>query len=68
MMYLLNDLLEAVPLDRTRVSIPGYLGKIKRGLKEKHNEALAASAEAPEFLVVALSGPVPEINKAGLTI
>ncbi|MDB5208749.1 MAG: hypothetical protein JWR72_3824 [Flavisolibacter sp.] len=64
-MYLQNDLLEAVPLDRERVSIPGYLGKIKRDLKEKYKETLAASAEAPEFLVVALSGHVPEINEEG---
>jgi hypothetical protein len=62
MMYLQNDLLETVPLDRDRVSIPGYLGKIKRDLKEKYRGTLAESAEAPEFIVIAKTGIVPKIN------
>jgi hypothetical protein len=64
MLYLQNDLLEAVPLDRTRVPVPGYLGKIKRELKEKYKTLLAESAIAPEFIVVNQSGIVPIINSA----
>ncbi|MDQ6610048.1 MAG: hypothetical protein M3Y85_09540 [Bacteroidota bacterium] len=52
MMYLQNDLIEAVPLNRSQVPVPGYLGKIKRGLKEKHQLLLQQSAEDPEFLVI----------------
>ena len=66
MMYLKNDLLETVPLDKTQVSIPGYLGKIKRELKEKYKTVLAESAVAPEFIVVSRSGIVPKINDKGL--
>ena len=52
MMYIGNDLIEAVPLDHERVPIPGYLGKIKRNLKEKYQVLIAESAEGPEFLVI----------------
>lgn len=52
MMYVENDLIEAVPLDREQVPVPGYLGNIKRQLKEKHKQLLQDAARAPEFLVV----------------
>ena len=52
MMYIGNDLIEAVPLDRDQVPIPGYLGKIKRNLKEKYQVMIAESPEGPEFLVI----------------
>lgn len=55
MMYIGNDLIEAVALDRELVSQQGYLGKIKRHLKEKHHSMIAESAEAPEFLVIGSS-------------
>ena len=51
MMYLDNDLIEAVPLNDQDLKIPGYLGKFKRILKLKYNELLQASTEPPEFLV-----------------
>jgi hypothetical protein len=57
MMYIGNDLIEAVTLDREQVSKPGYLGKIKRHLKEKYETVIAESPELPEFLVI---GPVME--------
>jgi hypothetical protein len=54
MMYLGNDLIEAVPLTTERLSHPGYLGQFKRVLKEKYAKLISESAEKPEFLVVSL--------------
>lgn len=66
MMYLQNDLIEAVSLDRSQLPIPGYLGKIKRGLKEKHKTILAEAAVDPEFLVVGLSDATLQTKDIGL--
>ena len=52
MMYIGNDLIESVALDKEQVPVPGYLGKIKRHLKEKHHELIAESSERPDFLVI----------------
>ncbi|RYF86997.1 MAG: hypothetical protein EON98_01895 [Chitinophagaceae bacterium] len=52
MMYIGNDLIEAVPLDKEQVPVPGYLGKIKRHLKEKYQLLINESAISPEFLVI----------------
>lgn len=52
MMYLGNDLIEAVPLNEEHISQPGYLGKFKRMLKEKYAELIRESGVAPDFLVV----------------
>jgi len=51
MMYLGNDLIEAIQLNDKDLRIPGYLGKFKRSLKLKYNELLQQSPEPPEFLV-----------------
>jgi hypothetical protein len=52
MMFLGNDLLEAVPLDKESIPVPGYLGNFKRSLKEKYREVLAQCPQPPEFLVI----------------
>lgn len=52
MMYVENDLIEAVNLDREQVPVPGYLGNIKRQLKEKYKELLQETTAAAEFLVI----------------
>ena len=52
MMYIGNDLIEAVPLDLDRISKPGYLGQFKRTLKAKYNDLILQHAEKPDFLVV----------------
>jgi hypothetical protein len=52
MMYLGNDLIEAVPLDLERIPKPGYLGSFKRNLKEKYHELIMQFAEPPQFLVI----------------
>ena len=54
MMYLGNDLVEAVPLNLEEISRPGYLGKFKRVMKEKYAELIKESPVPPEFLVVAI--------------
>ncbi len=51
MMYLGNDLIEAVPLNEERVSQPGYLGKFKRMLKDKYADLIREAGRPPEFLV-----------------
>ena len=51
-MYLGNDLIEAVPLDQERIPKPGYLGSFKRHLKDKYHELITQFAEPPQFLVI----------------
>lgn len=52
MMYIGNDLIEAVPLQAENIPKPGYLGAIKRCLKEKYAERIRQSSIHPEFLVI----------------
>lgn len=52
MMYIGNDLIEAVLLDREQVPVPGYLGNVKRHLKEKYKSLLSETSGDVEFLVV----------------
>jgi hypothetical protein len=52
MMYIGNDLIEAVPLDLQRISKPGYVGSFKRCLKMKYCELLRQFPDPPEFLVI----------------
>ena len=55
MMYLGNDLIEAVPVTHENVRRPGYLGSFKRTLKLKYQELIMQCQQPPEFLVVELS-------------
>lgn len=55
LMYLGNDLIEAVPLSNDKLSQPGYLGGYKRQLKQKHLVLLQQSPVEPEFLVFDLN-------------
>ncbi len=52
MMYIGNDLIEAVKLDDERISKPGYVGSFKRCLKLKYRELIQQFPDPPEFLVV----------------
>ncbi len=52
MMYLGNDLIESIPLDMENIPQRGYLGSLKRSLKEKYSELIRQFAEPPEFLVI----------------
>jgi hypothetical protein len=53
-MYLGNDLIETMPLNFTRLSEPGYLGRFKRILKQKHWDAIQQTEKYPEYIVVNL--------------
>jgi hypothetical protein len=52
MMYVGNDLIDAVPINVKDLRIPGYLGKFKRTLKTKYEELIKMSGEPAEFLVI----------------
>ena len=52
MMYIGNDLIEAVQVSEESISQPGYLGKFKRMLKDKYADLIRESQTHPEFLVV----------------
>lgn len=52
MMYIGNDLIEAIPLDLKSIPKPGYVGSFKRSLKLKYRELIQQFPEPPEFLVI----------------
>jgi len=52
MMYIGNDLIEAVKVDRERIPKPGYLGNFKRCLKIKYCDLIRQAGTPPEFLVI----------------
>jgi hypothetical protein len=60
MMYIGNDLIEAIPLDLDKIRKPGYVGSFKRCLKMKYNDLIRQHPEPPEFLVV---NPVPPTSQ-----
>lgn len=51
MMFIGNDLIESVPLELDRISIPGYVGSFKRNLKIKYSDLIKQHPESTEFLV-----------------
>lgn len=53
MMYIGNELVEAVNLDTEYISKPGYLGKFKRTLKLKYKNLISQKNDKPDFLIVA---------------
>ena len=61
MMYLGNDLIEAVQLDDANIPKPGYLGSFKRGLKEKYNDLIRQFPEPPNFWVI---NPFPQVSSS----
>jgi len=61
MMYIGNDLIEAVPLDMANIPNPGYVGSFKRRLKQKYSELIQQVPEPPEFLVI---NPAPQTPPA----
>ena len=65
MMYLGNDLIDSTPVNLGQLSQPGYLGKFKRVLKDKHAELIRQSSANPEFLVVDLVPAVSQHSRRG---
>lgn len=52
MMYIGNDLIDSVPVNMYDLSKPGYLGRFKRQLKQRHIDLIQEANEQPEFLVI----------------
>jgi hypothetical protein len=52
MMYIGNDHIESVSLDKERISKPGYLGTFKRNLKVKYKELISQHGSPADFIVV----------------
>jgi hypothetical protein len=50
-MYISNDFIDAIPLNSISITNPGYLGNIKKKLKQKHAVLLKCTAEEPVFLI-----------------
>ncbi len=57
MMYLGNDLIEAIQIDGEQIRRPGYLGSFKRALKVKYSELISQFPQPPDFLVIELNPP-----------
>lgn len=53
MMYIGNDLIEAIKLDTEKISKPGYLGQFKRTMKLKYRELIHQKKDKLDFIVVA---------------
>ena len=62
MMFIGNDLIEAVPVSEESVSQPGYLGKFKRMLKDKYADLIRESKTPPEFLVTDITPSYPSTS------
>lgn len=56
MMYIGNDHIESVSLDKERISKPGYLGTFKRNLKMKYKDLISQHGSPADFIVV---NPIP---------
>ncbi len=55
MMYIGNDHIESVSLDKARISKPGYLGSFKRNLKMKYKDLISQHGSPADFIVVDLN-------------
>ena len=54
MMYIGNDLIEAIQLEDDKIRIPGYIGDFKRNLQIKYQELISQHSNPPDFLVTNL--------------
>lgn len=54
-MYIGNDLIEAVPINVSELSKPGYLGRFKRQLKQRYICEIQEANVQPEFFIVDLA-------------
>ena len=62
MMYIGNDLIEAIQLDDDKIRLPGCVGHFKRNLKMKYQELIDMNSNPPDFLVTNL---LPQASQAG---
>ena len=54
MMFIGNDHIESVSLDKEKISKPGYLGTFKRNLKMKYKDMISQHGSPADFLVVSM--------------
>jgi hypothetical protein len=52
MMYIGDDFIEAVPVDKDKIPEPGYLGNFKRCLKAKYKDLITQYGSSADFLVI----------------
>lgn len=64
LMYVGDELVESVPLEKEMISKPGYLGNFKRRLQNKYREVFP-NAPKPEFFV---ANPTTHIRPAEMLI
>jgi len=54
-MYFGNDFIAAVDVKADQITLPGYIGKLKRKLLEENKKFIDASPDEIEFLLVTLT-------------
>jgi hypothetical protein len=59
MMYIGNDLIEAIKLNDEDIPKPGYVGTFKRNLKLKYKDLIQQFPDPPEFLII---DPAPRVS------
>jgi hypothetical protein len=64
LMYVGDELVESVPLEKEMISKPGYLGNFKRRLQNKYRE-VSPNAPKPQFFV---ANPTTHIRPAEMLI
>jgi hypothetical protein len=52
LLFLSNELVGEVPICRESITLPGYLGKMKKELQSKYASVITQANIEPEFLVV----------------
>ncbi len=66
MMYIGNDHIESVSLDKEKISKPGYLGTFKRNLKVKYKDLISQHGSPADFMVIDNSLQTANNQSAGL--
>jgi len=61
MMYIGNDHIESVSLDKEKISKPGYLGTFKRSLKVKYKDLISQHGSPADFMVI--DNSLQKVNK-----
>jgi len=61
MMYIGNDLIEAIKLNDEDIPKPGYVGTFKRNLKLKYKDLIQQFPDPPEFLIIE---PTPKSSQS----
>jgi len=64
LMYVGDELVESVPLEKEMISKPGYLGNFKCRLQQKYREVFP-NAPKPQFYV---ANPTTQIKPADMLI